>query len=118
MAAVAFAQPGMAQSDADGGVQLSLAECNSIWNQANPSDADTITQSQAEPYVTDFKAANPDGDGTLSQIEFQKACQAGLVRSSASSGAAAGESGHQQEQLHAPTNRMDKQVPTMRSPGN
>ena len=74
-------------------MQLSQAECESLWNQVNPSGAATITQAQAEPYVIDFAAANPDGDGTLDQNEFSKACNNGLVQSSASSGAGTGESG-------------------------
>jgi hypothetical protein len=43
--------------------------------------------------VTDFKAANPDGDKTLEKNEFSKACAAGLVKNSASSGASSGEAG-------------------------
>jgi hypothetical protein len=74
------------------GTQLSQAECDSLWNQANPSGGPTITQSQAQPYVTDFKAANPDGDSSLDKNEFAAACKAGLVKSS-SSGAASGDTG-------------------------
>jgi hypothetical protein len=75
------------------GTQLSQAECDSLWNQANPAGAPAITESQARQFVTDFKAANPDGDGSLDQNEFGAACKAGLVKSSASSGAASGETG-------------------------
>ena len=75
------------------GTQLSQAECDSLWNQANPAGASAITESQAHQFVTDFKAANPDGDGSLDQNEFAAACKAGLVKSSASSGAASGETG-------------------------
>ena len=46
------------------GTKLTQAECDTLWNQANPSGAATITQAQAQPYVTDFKAANPDGDSS------------------------------------------------------
>lgn len=74
-------------------MKLSQAECESLWNQANPSNAATISQSQAQPYVTDFKAANPDGDGTLDKTEFSKACSKGLVKSSASTGSSSGSSG-------------------------
>ena len=74
------------------GTQLSQAECDSIWKQANPSAAATINQSQAQPYVTDFKSADPDNDGSLDQNEFNTACQKGLVKSASSSGAASGES--------------------------
>jgi hypothetical protein len=73
------------------GTQLSQAECDTLWNQANPSGAKSITQAQAQSYVTDFKAANPDGDSSLDQKEFSAACKSGLVKGTGSSGAAAGE---------------------------
>lgn len=84
----AYAQTDPAQS----AVKLSAAECASLWNQASP-DGSPITQSQAAAYVTDFKAANPDGDKTLEKAEFSKACSNGLVKSGASSGASSGETG-------------------------
>jgi hypothetical protein len=73
-------------------MKLSAAECASLWNQASP-DGSPITESQAATYVTDFKAANPDGDKTLEKAEFSKACKNGLVKSGASSGASSGETG-------------------------
>src|SRR2546427_12197597 len=73
------------------GTQLSQAECDTLWSQANPSGAASITQAQAKPYVTDFKAANPDGDSSLDKNEFSAACKAGLVKGTASTGAATGE---------------------------
>ena len=73
------------------GTQLSQAECDTLWNQANPSGATSITKAQAQPYVTDFKAADPNGDGSLDQKEFSAACKSGLVKGSGSSGAASGD---------------------------
>ena len=67
---------------------MSQSECDALWKQANPSGAATITETQAQPYVSDFKAANPDGDGTLDQTEFSTACQQGLVKSAAAGGGA------------------------------
>ena len=84
----AYAQTDPGQS----AMKLSAAECASLWNQASP-DGGPITQSQAAAYVTDFKAANPDGDNTLEKAEFSKACASGLVKGSASSGASSGEAG-------------------------
>jgi len=78
------------------GAKLSQSECSALWNQANPGGAPTISEAQAQPYVTDFQAANPDGDGTLDQNEFLKACNQGLVKSSAASGASPGASGKKQ----------------------
>jgi hypothetical protein len=73
------------------GPQLSQAECDTLWNQANPSGAASITQAQAQPYITDFKAANPDRDSSLDQKEFSAACKNGLVKGMGSSGAASGD---------------------------
>ena len=84
------------------GTQLSQVECDSLWNQANPSGATSITQAQAQPYVTNFKAANPDGDSSLDRNEFSAACKAGLVQSSSSNGAASGDTGDQM----APAEKM------------
>jgi hypothetical protein len=69
---------------------MSQSECDALWKQANPSGAATITEAQAQPYVSDFKAANPDGDGTLDQTEFSTACQQGLVKSAAAGDQPAG----------------------------
>lgn len=75
------------------GEQLSQAECDALWLQANPGGAATIDETQAKGYVTDFTAANPDNDGTLDKAEFSKACDMGLVSGSASTGAGSGASG-------------------------
>jgi hypothetical protein len=71
---------------------LAQVECESLWKQLSPDGA-PISEATAGTYVSDFKAANPDGDTTLEQDEFSKACDSGLVKSSAASGAGAGESG-------------------------
>jgi hypothetical protein len=84
MAGAALAAPGM---------KLSQAQCQNIWQKANPAGAATIDSSQAQGYVTNFKAADPDNDGTLSQSEFNAACAKGYVQDSASSGAAPGTEG-------------------------
>jgi hypothetical protein len=81
-----------------GDMKMTQAQCDTLWKQANPSNAATITESAAQAYISDVKAANPDGDGTLDKAEFSKACSSGLVKSSAagsssSSGSGAGESG-------------------------
>lgn len=78
---------------AETGKKLSQAECDSLWSQANPTGAATITEAQTQPYVSDFKAANPDNDGTLDAKEFRTACSKGLVGGTASSGASSGSSG-------------------------
>jgi len=82
-----------ASSALAGGQKLSQADCDALWMQANPSNAATIDETQAKGYVTDFKAANPDNDGTIDKAEFAKACSTGLVSGSASTGAGAGGAG-------------------------
>lgn len=74
-------------------MKLSQAECDTLWNQANPSNGATISMSQAQPYVSNFKSVDIDNDGSISQVEFRKGCNNGLVKSSSSSGSSSGTSG-------------------------
>ena len=60
--------------------KLTQADCDAVWMKANPSNAATITETEAQQYVTDVAAANPDKDGTLDKPEFTKACEGGLVK--------------------------------------
>ena len=69
----------LATSFAASAAPLSQTKCNSLWSEVNPSGAATITEAQAQPYVTDFKAADPDNDGTLTKSEFSAACKSGYV---------------------------------------
>jgi len=78
---------------APGNVKLSQAQCLSLWKKVNASGAPTIDASQAQGYVTNFTAADPDNDGTLTQTEFQTACAKGMVQDSSSAGAASGSEG-------------------------
>jgi hypothetical protein len=64
---------------AGGAGKMSQDDCQKTWKQANPSAAATITMAQAQPYVSNFKAADPDSDGTLDQNEFMQACSTGGV---------------------------------------
>jgi hypothetical protein len=74
-------------------MKLSQAECDTLWNQANPSGGTTLSMAQAQPYVSDFKSIDTDNDGSISQVEFRKGCNKGLVKSSSSSGSSSGTSG-------------------------
>lgn len=112
---VAFAQT--ATKSPDSATRLSQSECTNLWQQANPTNALGLTEAQSAPYISDFKAANPDGDTTIDQNEWLAACNKGLVKSSSSSGASTGTSGTAPNPSeHAPTNRMDKMVPPMTPP--
>jgi hypothetical protein len=64
-----------------------------MWDRADSSKAGSLTQGQAAPYVTDFKAANISGTGTLTQDEFMAACAMGLVHDLAAAGASSATSG-------------------------
>lgn len=63
--------------------QLSQAECDTLWQQANPTNAEMISESAAAAYIADVKAANPDGDATIEKDEFDNACAQGMIKSSA-----------------------------------
>ena len=84
--AVPSMKAGESSSEASSEAKVSQSECDALWKQANPSGAATLTESQAQAYVSDFKAANLDGDGTLDQTEFSTACHQGLVKSGAAGG--------------------------------
>jgi hypothetical protein len=98
LAAVVFGIAGVAHAqntpsaDKPSTMKLTQSECTSLWQKANGT-AKGLTEAQAKPYVTDFKAANPDGDTTIDQNEWMAACNKGLVHSSSSSGASTGTSG-------------------------
>lgn len=88
----AFAQ-GAGDPGSSPAVKLSKADCQSIWSKADSAQNDSLTSSQAAPYVTNFKAVDSNGDGKLSSSEFMSGCQRGLTHDTASSGAGAGTSG-------------------------
>jgi hypothetical protein len=83
---------------ANAATQLSQDQCLAIWNKADSAKAGSLTQSQAAPFIADFKSANTSGSGKLSQDEFMAACGKGLVTDSASSGASTGSSGTSTQQ--------------------
>lgn len=77
------------------GQQVSQAECDSLWLQANPTNAEKLSESAASAYIADVKAANPDGDTTIEKDEFDYACAQGMIKSSAATtGASEGAMGN------------------------
>jgi len=114
----AFAQ--QPSSSAGSQTKLSQNECMDLWQKAGGSDSAGLTKSQAQPYLSDFSAANPDGDTTIEQDEWLSACNNGMVHHSSATGASSGEAGagHSPEKVHPPTNRVGKEVPTMKSPAD
>lgn len=93
MAADPAAPSGAAAAPASPAMKMTQAECDSLWIQANPSNAAALSQSQAQAYVSDFATADANEDGKLSQSEFAQACKQGSVKASAGAGAGAGSSG-------------------------
>lgn len=73
------------------GTRMSAADCHSIWSETGGGAS--LSQSQAQPHVPDFKSADADGDGVLSNDEFSKACMGGAVQGGAATGPGPGESG-------------------------
>jgi len=86
--------PGANKSPEPGGVmRMSEAECQAVWSHADASHAGSLTQAQAQPYISDFKAADTNNDGKLTSSEFLAACSKGLVHSSATTGSGSGTTG-------------------------
>jgi hypothetical protein len=58
---------------------LTDTECNGVWMDA-ASGGDMLTADKAGGYISDFKQADADQDGKISQAEFKEACKKGLVK--------------------------------------
>ena len=86
-AGTAFAQ------DTGGAMKLTENECQNLWSQADSAQSGSIASAQAQPFVTNFKAVDANGDNKISSGEFLSGCKKGLVQSSASSGSSSGTSG-------------------------
>ena len=85
--------PVLAQDAPANATKLSKADCQGIWSTADSSGAGSLTSAQAQPFVTNFKAVDANGDGKVSSEEFMAGCQKGLAHDSATSGASSGGSG-------------------------
>ena len=107
--AICCSMGGAAFAANNGAMKLSAAQCSTLWEKANISGGATIDASQAQGYVTNFKAADPDNDGTLTKTEFQAACAKGLVQDSSSSGAASGTDGSDSSATDSPMPPSKKQ---------
>jgi hypothetical protein len=103
---------GAAFAAESGAVKLSAAQCSTLWDKINAAGATTSDASQAQGYVTNFKAADPDSDGTLTKAEFQAACAKDLVQDSASSGAAAGTAGSDESTMPPAAEHPSKLSPS------
>jgi len=89
VAALVIAVPALAQTTSapkSGATKMSSADCTSAWTKLDAAKAGSVTQAQAQGVVTDFKAADTNNDGKLTQAEFTAACDKGLVTASADAG--------------------------------
>lgn len=88
-AALALAMPALAQTTMPKSVttKMSQADCTAAWTKLGAASG-SVTEAQVKGVVTDFKAADANNDGKLTQAEFMAACDKGLV--TASSGAGSG----------------------------
>jgi hypothetical protein len=88
-AALAIAVPALAQTTTtpkSGATKMSQADCTAAWTKLDTTKGGSVSQSQAGSVVTDFKAADTNSDGKLTQSEFMTACGKGLVTASTSTG--------------------------------
>ena len=91
-AALAIAMPALAQTTAPqtttpkSAAKMSQADCSAAWTKLDASKSGSVSQSQAQGVVSDFKAADTNNDGKLTQAEFTAACDKGLVTASAATG--------------------------------
>jgi hypothetical protein len=58
---------------------LTPDQCQQVWSQAAPS-GDTLPEANATPFIVNFKQADGNQDGAISQAEFDAACAKGLVK--------------------------------------
>jgi hypothetical protein len=72
-----------ADNSASSTAVLNDSQCQSLWGQA-ATNGDSLSSSEAGSYITDFKRADANNDGKISQAEFNNACKLGLVQSAAS----------------------------------
>ena len=85
-ALLALAVPALAQTSTapkSATTKMSQAECTAAWNKLDTAKSGSVSQSQTQGVVKDFKAADTNNDGKLSQAEFMAACDKGLVTASA-----------------------------------
>jgi hypothetical protein len=94
-AVLALAMPALAQTTApkSGAAKMSQAECTAAWTKLDAAKSGNVSQAQAQGIVTDFKAADTNSDGKLTQAEFTAACDKGLVTAAGPSAGSRGMTG-------------------------
>ena len=85
--------PGVTAPSGSSSMKMSRTDCDATWAKLDSGNTGSVSQTQAQGIISDFKAADANGDGKLSQLEFRQACDRGLVGSPASTGPAGGSAG-------------------------
>lgn len=88
----------MAKEKSENRMRLTEAQCESAWSRANPDNKAKISESEASSYISNMKAVNKDNDGTIERAEFMRACDMGLVKSTATTGESSGTSGSSRDE--------------------
>jgi len=97
-AILALAFPALAQTTpGSGAAKMSPAECTAAWSKLDAAKSGNVSQAQAQGTVTDFKAADANNDGKLTQAEFTSACNKGLVIAAGSGAGSRGITGTDSE---------------------
>jgi hypothetical protein len=61
---------------------LDESKCADLWDQAAQQN-DTLSKGDAGQYIADFAQVDADGNGQISEAEFQDGCRNDLVQSAA-----------------------------------
>ena len=97
LASSAFAQtnsgPGITAPSGSSSMKMSRTDCDAAWMKLDSGNTGSVSQAQSQGMISDFKTADANGDGKLSQMEFRQACDRGLVSSTASTGPGGGTAG-------------------------
>jgi hypothetical protein len=82
--------PDVTSRSGSSSMKMSQIDCDAAWIQLDSGNTGTASQTQAQALISDFKTADVNADGKLSQLEFRQACDNGLVNSAATTGPAGG----------------------------
>jgi len=84
---------GITSPSGSSSMKMSRTDCDAAWAKLDSANTGSVSQTQVQGSVDDFKAADANGDGKLSQSEFRQACDKGLVNGTATTGRAGGTTG-------------------------
>jgi EF hand domain-containing protein len=65
---------------------LDDAKCQSVWSLTE-RQGDVLSEDKAAPFIVNFQMVDTDGNGKITQAEFQQGCKHGWVQEASASGA-------------------------------